>query len=170
MSRWSALDEEEEDASNTVGLDFFLTTGLGMDLGKETPASCFLRVPPQEQVHILWKMSCPRQFHTFAFVCESVYFFDLGLNLKAAVSRYFSNQSKHFWWRSPSHCSKTKFNPNVPQLTSFLQIIIPYICTCHFEKKLKYFTESVSRYCPCTLGACVHAHLEKFLDFSFQLA
>ena len=69
-----------------------------------------------------------------------------------------------------THCSKTKFNPNVPQLTSFLQIIIPYICTCHFEKKLKYFTESISRYCPCTLGACVHAHLEKFLDFSFQLA
>ena len=68
------------------------------------------------------------------------------------------------------HCSETKFNPNVPQLTSSLQIIISYIYTCHFNKKSKYFTESFSRYCPCTLGACVHAHLEKFLDFSFQLA
>ena len=38
------------------------------------------------------------------------------------------------------------------------------------KKKSKYFTESFTRYCPCTLGACVHAHLEKFLDFSFQLA
>ena len=72
--------------------------------------------------------------------------------------------------RSSTHCSKTKFNPNIPQLTSSLQIIIYYIYTCHFNNKSKYFTESFSRYCPCMLGACVHAHLEKFLDFSFQLA
>ena len=69
-----------------------------------------------------------------------------------------------------THCSETKINPNVPQLTSSLQIIISYIYTCHFKNKSKYFTESFTRYCPCTLGACVHAHLEKFLDFSFQLA
>ena len=67
------------------------------------------------------------------------------------------------------HCSETKFNPNVPQLTSSLQIIKSYIYTCHFNKKSKYFTESFTRYCPCTLGACVHAHLEKFLDFVLNL-
>ena len=72
--------------------------------------------------------------------------------------------------RPHPHCSETKFNPNVPQLTSSPQIIKSYIYTCHFNKKSKYFTEFFTRYCPCTLGACVHAHLEKFLDFYFQLA
>ena len=80
-----------------VGLDFFLTTGFGIDLGKEIPISPFLRVPPQEHGHILCKMSCPRQFHTFAKVCESVQFLDLGLNLKAALTRCFSSLAKHFW-------------------------------------------------------------------------
>ena len=36
-------------------------------------------------------------------------------------------------WTS-AHCSETKFNPNLPQLTSSLQIIISYIYTCHFKK------------------------------------
>ena len=40
-----------------------------------------------------------------------------------------------------SHCSETKFNSNVPQLTGFLQIIISYIYLSYFIAFLKYFTE-----------------------------
>ena len=41
-----------------------------------------------------------------------------------------------------AHCSETQFNPNVPQLTSFLQIIISHIYISNFIDFLKYFTES----------------------------
>ena len=44
---------------------------------------------------------------------------------------------------SNSHCSKTRFNPNVPQLTSSLQIIITHIYISHFIDFLKKITESI---------------------------
>ena len=66
------------------------------------------------------------------------------------ICSFFEHCSK-----SLSHCSENKFNPNVLQLTSSLQIIISYIYTCHL-KKSKYFTEGFTRYWPCTLGACMH--------------
>ena len=43
--------------------------------------------------------------------------------------------------RRVAHCSETKFNSNVPQLTGFLQIIISYIYLSYFIAFLKYFTE-----------------------------
>ena len=42
-----------------------------------------------------------------------------------------------------SHCSKTRFNLNVPQLTSSLQIIITHIYISHFIDFLKKITESI---------------------------
>ena len=42
-----------------------------------------------------------------------------------------------------THCSKTRFNPNVPQLTSSLQIIITHIYISHFIDFLKKITESI---------------------------
>ena len=65
--------------------------------------SSFLRLPPQEQGHILCKRSCPWQLQTFALILLppffSHHFFDTGLNLKAAVTRWSSIFSKHLWWR-----------------------------------------------------------------------
>ena len=46
-------------------------------------------------------------------------------------------------WDISTHCSKTRFNPNVPQLTSSLQIIITHIYISHFIDFLKKITESI---------------------------
>ena len=44
-----------------------------------------------------------------------------------------------------SHCYETRFNPNVPQLTCSLQIIISHIYISHFIDFLKYFTGSLTK-------------------------
>ena len=44
-----------------------------------------------------------------------------------------------------AHCYETRFNPNVPQLTCSLQIIISHIYISHFIDFLKYFTGSLTK-------------------------
>ena len=55
---------------------------------------------------------------------------------------HHSADSRLFMQTLPK-CSKTRFNPNVPLLTSSLQIIITHIYISHFIDFLKKITESI---------------------------
>ena len=65
------------------------------------------------------------------------------LEMALSLCSWFWMNREIFICKTYAHCSKTRFNPNVPQLTSSLQIIITHIYISHFIDFLKKITESI---------------------------